>query len=277
MRYNTSQSSAMADVFRSQTRTDNHWYDYTFNVYAPDTFALVYDANSLEYCYADRLTVEQALDFWQDYGPMIEAFQSEVAKQRQYADLYRDRERAARERVRTAENETENATDALSSVVTFLGDVARKHSIDNSLCENYERFLDNVVKREANVPERNDLRTNDFYKSALRTFYVNATRTRAASLTVGVNASGFTTGDGRTTVTSRQDYEVVNENSTIPLTFDMAERANKYAADNGWTRGHYAFNQIESEETNDYPENPEDGDTYNDRTYCSMCDAWHEN
>lgn len=36
-------------------------------------------------------------------------------------------------------------TDAMSTFVTFLGDSARQHSIDNELCGNYERFLSGVV------------------------------------------------------------------------------------------------------------------------------------
>lgn len=273
MRYNVAQSQSMSEVFRSRERTENTFYDYAFNVYVPDTHAVVYDATSESMVYADRLTIDEALSFWEDWGPMLEAWQREKTR----AERTREQSLKAIAEIRgtlhESQNENANLNDALRYVATFLGENARKHSIDNSLCENYERFLNNVIRREINNPEDDYLRYNDAYKDALQNFYRYATRTRAASFTIGVSGNGYTTGDGRNTVTERSTYEMSTENSTSVLSYEDAHTANKYAETNGWTRGHEAF----ATEDNQRPSNPSDGDQYDGYTYCSDCDAWHEN
>lgn len=263
--------------------TENAMYSYAYRAYMPDTHAIVYDPTESEYVFTERYSEDEAHEWMAENGTLFTELQRRLSSVQSDRNYYAGMFTEASSQRYNAQNKARVAELLAFTVARFLGTQARSHAIDNSLCENYERFLENVIRREINNPsellDNNNEEHRALYGKILSTFYVSATRTRQAVVSVGRHASAYITSESsvgsevNATVTAPSRYEQTTLVSTSELTYDDARKANLYAIDNGWTRGHGAFtNDDESDETP-----PRDGEERDGRTWCSDCEAWHEN
>lgn len=296
IRYTVDASDVLAQEWRENNTadTDNVQYVYGRGVYMPDTHTTVMDDETGRYVFAERYSMEDALAWREEWGNGWLAILAQRDSYKAASDAYRQSTVEERRARRDAERNARNAESLTFRTLRFLGDNARDHSIENSLCENYERFLQNVVRREINNP---DVTQEPFsgeeqqqqYASFLQTFYRHATRTRHAVLTTGAESTGFVTGGtvGQSvaaTVTDRSAYERTILQSVNVMSYEDATKANAYAIDNGWTQAHRAFESDDAteERSNRRPSDPFDGQTWlnpatgENEVWCDGCNEWHD-
>ena len=257
-------------------------YDYGVSATIPDThysWRGYDDDGMLVRGLLPRMTEDEADEWRSENAWLIRQTNNAASNVTYWKARYEETQTAYSE---TYDRYTAHET-ALNSLLSLIGDKAREYATENQLCENYERFVSLVVEREArrisnerlldyygsNVHDE-DSNVGKAYRSAAELLVRHMTRVRGVTVNVGATHNGYAIDANRLTVGEARTYYGQPEHTTTIraeslLSFENACKANAYGIRNGWQNGHRAFEQ-EEEDT-----------THEGQTYCTECDAWHEN
>jgi hypothetical protein len=230
---------------RADVIPEHSIYAYALGGYVADDYTVInsYGPDGILYRgVAPRYTEDESLDWvGNNYRLLTEMWQS-----KRNEDYWRN-EYERQTTAYTNEWERANAiSQAANLFVQYVADKGREYAEENSLCENYERYLMLVVNREAtrignervlNIAD-GDVHDDD---NALGKTYRNLMReflrfgTRNSQMTLG---APIPYGEVKTIT----DREV--------LSYDDAVKANEYAIRNGWQYAHRAFETEDSRNEN---------------------------
>lgn len=203
-----------------------------------------------------RLTVDEAWEWVGANGALINAINGMQADRNYWREEY-NRLSAS---TSTLYSEVENLRFATHSFVKYAAEKGREYAIDNSLCENYERYLMLVINREATrignehlldgygeSVHNEDSEVGRTYRDLAKLFLRHATRTRGMTVTVGrkynaygINSSNISVGE-QVTDYYGYDEEVRTINTESVLSYEECVKANEYGVRNGWQYGHQAL------------------------------------
>ena len=237
-------------------------YGYSRGQYVADThygFRTYGEDGRLVTGILPRATEEEAWQWIEENQWLLNTAQSATSQ--------RDYWKAAYEQSQQQYEEQYAARDAIATasnyLIALIGDKAREYAIENSLCENYERFVSLVVEREArrisnesllnyygdNV-HAEDSKLGSTYRNLAESMVRHMTRTRRMTVTVGTKQNGYGMNSDHLTLTGPvSDYygygerEVRTINREEILSFEDASKANAYAVRNGWMNGHRVFGE----------------------------------